>query len=46
MLGHTLYGAGTRRPARVDSLIDVPLAQLSLGNRHAAAIVGTSPGKI
>jgi len=43
MLGHTIYGAGTLRPARVDQLSGVPLADVSFGNKHAAAVVGASP---
>jgi Regulator of chromosome condensation (RCC1) repeat len=44
MLGHTIYGTGTRRPARVDSLHKVPLADVAFGSRHAAAVVGTKAG--
>lgn len=37
MLGHTIYGVGTRRPARVDALCGTPLAGAAFGGRHAAA---------
>lgn len=44
MLGHTIYGTGTRRPARVDSLHKIPLADVAFGSRHAAAVVGAKAG--
>ena len=39
MLGHTVYGAGTRRPARVDELHKSRLACVSFGAKHAAAVI-------
>jgi hypothetical protein len=44
MLGHTVYGVGTRRPARVDALANLPLIDVAFGSRHAAAIArGPAP---
>jgi len=43
MLGHTVYGVGTRRPARVDALASMPLIDVAFGSRHAAAIARAPP---
>lgn len=39
MLGHKAYGAGTRRPQRVNALHGKKLSLVSFGSRHAAAVV-------
>lgn len=40
MLGHAAGLLNARNPARVDALASVPIAQVSCGTQHAAAIVG------
>jgi alpha-tubulin suppressor-like RCC1 family protein len=45
MLGHSIYGVGSRLPARVDALHGMPLACVTFGSKHAAAIIGSAPGK-
>lgn len=47
MLGHKAYGAGTRRPQRVNALHGKKLSLVSFGSRHAAAVVAgaASAGK-
>lgn len=39
MLGHTIYGAGTRLPTRINALHGKKVASLSFGSKHAAAVI-------
>jgi len=43
MLGHREYAAGTNQPVRVEALVAAgPVAHLSLGSKHATAVVGAA----
>jgi len=44
MLGHRGYGMGTNLPVRVEALVGLPVAHVSLGNKHATAVIGGGPG--
>lgn len=44
MLGHRGYGMGTNLPVRVEALVGLPVAHVSLGTKHAAAVIGAAPG--
>lgn len=42
MLGHKEYSLGTTLPVRVEALVGLPVAHVSLGSKHAAAVIGAS----
>lgn len=45
MLGHRGYGLGTNLPVRVEALVGAHVGHVSLGSKHAAAVVGAPPHK-
>lgn len=47
MLGHTLYGTGTRRPYRVGALhtAGAKASSISFGAKHAGAVIGAPPAR-